>query len=345
MDNRPSSHSPLVGPLWIIAIALLIIAMGLTFVAYLSYERHKAAQVKPPEPLVQPQDVELPTNTTTPRKAAMLATRPTSRATNTIVSEPQRKPGSVQVVSKPAAPPPPPAPPPDFFGIAPQGSGTARVVTNTIFGRVTLRGTPPPEKPIVMDPGCGRFQTNGAPTTRFYAVGADSELADGLVYLRERPPGVSFAPPRDPVVIDQIACQYIPYVTAARTNQRISVRNRDPLLHSIHPTPIIAGNPESNMAQLPNGADIVYRFPKPELFLRFKCDVHPWMFCYVSTLDHPYFSVSNEKGEFAMSLPPPGRYAIEVIHRKAGRIMKEIVVEANRGIQLDFELEVPSENP
>ncbi len=341
MDKQPSSHSPLVGPLWIIAIALLIIAMGLTFVAYISYERRQTAQKKPAEPLAQPQDVEMPTNTSTaPGKAAMLANRPTSSATNTIVPAPQRQPGSVQIVTKPAAPVASPGSQPDFFGIAPQGSGTARVVTTTIFGRVTLRGTPPPEKDILLDPGCGKLHAGGGLKTRFYAVGADRGLADVAVYLRERPVSVLFQQPTESIVIDQITCQYVPYVTAARTNQRILVRNRDPLLHNVHPTPTVTGNPESNKAQLPNGADLVYQFPKPEAFLRFKCDVHPWMFCYVSIFDHPHFSVSSENGEFAIPLPPPGNYVIEAVHRKAGKVSKEVVVEAGRGIQLDFELEV-----
>ena len=110
MDNRPSSHSPLAGPLWIIAIALLIIAMGLTFVAYISYERHKTAQAKATEVLAQPQEIELPSTNSTPGKAAMLANRPAPRATNTVVPGPQRKSGSVQVVSKPVTTPAPSTP-------------------------------------------------------------------------------------------------------------------------------------------------------------------------------------------------------------------------------------------
>ena len=90
---------------------------------------------------------------------------------------------------------------------------------------------------------------------------------------------------------------------------------------------------------------MLFSFDKTELFLRFKCDIHPWMFSYVSIFDHPYFVVSNEKGEFALPLPPPGRYVLEAMHRKAGRASKEIVIEANRGLQMDFELEVPTENP
>jgi hypothetical protein len=54
-----------------------------------------------------------------------------------------------------------------------------------ITGTITLKGTAPPEKPIVLtDPLCGKSRTTPA-TTRFYAVGSGGELADVFVYIKE----------------------------------------------------------------------------------------------------------------------------------------------------------------
>ena len=41
-----------------------------------------------------------------------------------------------------------------------------------ITGKITLKGTPPPEKTIPFDPTCGKLHTSPA-TTTFYTVGSD----------------------------------------------------------------------------------------------------------------------------------------------------------------------------
>ena len=40
----------------------------------------------------------------------------------------------------------------------------------------------------------------------------------------------------------------------------------DPVLHNVHPTPTVAGNKESNMAQLPKSKDLEFVFNNPEIF-------------------------------------------------------------------------------
>ena len=75
---------------------------------------------------------------------------------------------------------------------------------------------------------------------------------------------------------------------------------------------------------MPGGADLTYTFAKPEMFLKFKCDVHPWMFAWVSVFDSPYFAVSDKDGKFAIKNVPPGKYTIEADpsqtrHANAGR--------------------------
>lgn len=214
---------------------------------------------------------------------------------------------------------------------------------NRLSGRVSLLGTPPAELALPLDPQCARTVPAGArPTTRFYVTDADGRLADTLVYLVDAPEG-DYPPPGEPLVLDQVACEYIPYIAAARTNQLILVKNSDPLMHNVHVTPAPeSGNPQSNRVQMPNGADLEFRFPDEELFLRFKCDVHPWMFTYVSILRHPYFAVSDAGGNWSMPLPPPGDYTLEAVHRRAGsRQVSVTVTETGVSGDLHFRLETP----
>ena len=61
---------------------------------------------------------------------------------------------------------------------------------------------------------------------------------------------------------------------------------------------VVSKNQEFNEAMLNKGDRITKVFTKPEIFLQSKCSVHPWMSAFVAVLDHPYFSISQDNGEF-----------------------------------------------
>ena len=216
------------------------------------------------------------------------------------------------------------------------------VATNslTITGRVRLRGTPPPEKEIPIDPVCAQVRGGRPLTTRFFVCGTDAGLADVFVHLRGGVAGQKYPPPAKPVEIKTIGCEFQPYVTAAQTGQSVVVRNLDSMFHNIHATPSAPGSREISKAQIPKGPEVKFVFYQPELFLRFKCDVHPWMFAYVNVIEHPFFGMTDTNGVFHMPLPPPGRYEIEAVHRRAGKSVQTIEVEAGKELKLDFTMDV-----
>lgn len=212
-----------------------------------------------------------------------------------------------------------------------------------ITGTIKLTGTPPPEREItVMDPTCRSLHPGKLPTTEFYVTGADNGLRDVVVYLKGIS-GKSTGASAKPLELDQKGCEYTPYVSAVQTGQKILVRNSDPVLHNVHDTPKPGtANKEYNKAQLPKSPDISFEFPDPEMFLRFKCDVHPWMFAYVSVFDHPYFAVTDKDGKFKIADVPPGKYTLGVMHRKANggkEVTKEIEVTGS-GATVDLSLPV-----
>ena len=209
-----------------------------------------------------------------------------------------------------------------------------------ITGKITLKGTPPPEKaitPLKNDPNCGKLVT-GMPMTTFYVVGEGGGLGDVVVKL-EGIDAKSTGASAPTLEIDQQGCEYHPYVSAVQTGQKIIVKNSDPVLHNVHTTPTVAGNKEENLAQMPGSAPLEMSFAKPEDFLRFKCDVHPWMFAYVTVVDNPYFAVTDKNGSFKIANVPPGKYTLVAEHRKAGKVSKEIeVTDAGATADLTIEL-------
>lgn len=208
-----------------------------------------------------------------------------------------------------------------------------------IYGTISLKGTPPPEvdiAPLKNDPNCGPLHQE-MPTTHFYVVGPGGGLGD-VVVAPKGFHGKSSGATASPLIIEQKGCEYLPYIAACQTGQKIVVKNLDPVLHNVHTTPDVKGNQEENRAQLPHGPDLTFSFNAPEEFLRFKCDVHPWMFAYLSVFDHPYFSVSAKDGTYRIHNVPPGHYTVRATHRKEGTLEQAVDVR-DSDVKLDFTFE------
>jgi hypothetical protein len=75
-----------------------------------------------------------------------------------------------------------------------------------------------------------------------------------------------------------------------------------------------------------------------EVMVPFKCDVHGWMNAYVGVLDHPFYSVTSEGGDFELRGLPPGTYTIEAWHEKLGTQMQTLTIgeKETRSVQFSF---------
>ena len=223
------------------------------------------------------------------------------------------------------------------------GGLSVSMLGGDITGKVTLKGSQPKEKKLPLDPLCSKARkAEGVATTRFYVVDANGGLAEVFVSLKSVPG--DFKAPATAAVLDQVGCEYAPYILGVQTGQKITVKNSDPVLHNVHPTPRVKGNPESNKAQLPKGRNLEYAYKNAEKFMRFKCDVHPWMFAYVNVMSHPYFDISAEDGSYTIKNVPPGEYEIEAIHRKSHApryvgVTQKITVGAD-GASADFVVDI-----
>jgi plastocyanin len=208
-----------------------------------------------------------------------------------------------------------------------------------LTGTITLKGIAPAEKelsPIKDDPNCSASYPGALPTTHFYVVGAGGELGDVIVSLKGVS-GKSTGASAASVVMDQKGCLYSPQILAVQTGQKIIVKNSDNCVHNVHTVP--KENTSQNMVQMPGGADLTFTFDKPEPFLKFQCDVHPWMFAWVSVFDHPYFAVTGKDGKFTIKDVPPGKYTLEAAHRKLGAQTAEIEV-TDSGATQNFTFEI-----
>ncbi len=219
-----------------------------------------------------------------------------------------------------------------------------------ITGTVTLNGTPPPERditPLNNDPVCGKLN-GGKVSTTFFVVGANKGLGDVIVMLKGVP--AKAADDSTPAaVIDQKGCLYWPQIVAVQAGQKLLVKNSDPStvpMHNVHINPMADANKEAyatkiSQPQMSGASDLTYDFAAPENFMKFQCDVHPWMFAWVTVVDNPYFAVTDKDGKFTIKNVPAGKYKIVALHRKAAPTGMEKDVDTSSGnASVDFTLEV-----
>jgi plastocyanin len=214
---------------------------------------------------------------------------------------------------------------------APPGSTNQVTVDDatagSISGTVQLDGKAPRMKTINMaaEPACAR-QHPTPPTSQDVLVGKDNGLENVVVYLKGDFTHYKFETPRAPATITQKGCMYDPHVVVLETGQSLQVINADPVTHNIHPLP--KDNREWNESQPPGAPPINQSFPREEIPIPVKCNIHPWMKAYIAVFDHPYYAVTAKDGSFDLKNVPPGNYTLIAWHELYGVSEQAITIGA-----------------
>jgi hypothetical protein len=218
-----------------------------------------------------------------------------------------------------SAPPPPakkaaeaPPQPVEYFHVDAATAGTIR-------GDITFTGEKPPRKLIDMesDASCVKVNAGHPVYDESVITGKNGGLANVFVYVQSGLEGKKFEPVTTPVMFDQRGCMFQPRVFGLRAGQNMEVRNDDPVSHNIHPKP--TNNYDWNTQQSPGAPDMLHRFPRADVMIPVKCNVHSWMHAFIGVVDHPYFAVTGPSGAFELKNVPPGDYTLAVWHEKFGR--------------------------
>lgn len=236
-----------------------------------------------------------------------------------------------------AAPPPPPAPPPPAAEAPPPppppaeapppaaADPAAQGGNGSIKGVVAFEGAVPAPTKLDMskDPACGKINKEG--TVAEVAV-TDGKLADVFVYIKSGlKEGATFPARTDVPTLDQRGCIYVPLMIGLQTGQKVKIINSDPTLHNVH---ALAKRGEFNTAMPKKDSVIEKSFPKPEVPIEVKCEVHPWMKAHFGVVDHPFFAVTGADGSFTIEGVPAGKYTLELVHGKLGTQTVEVTVSS-----------------
>jgi hypothetical protein len=206
----------------------------------------------------------------------------------------------------------------------------------TVTGKVSFEGTAPAMRELDMSavPACAIAHKTPV-NSEEVLVNKNKTLKNVFVYVKAGlPAGKGWAVPGAAVELDQQGCLYSPHVIGAMAGQQIDIKNGDPVNHNIHPVPV--NNPDYNQSQPPGSPDIPHSFPREEVLIPIKCNVHPWMHAFVGVVSNPFFAVTGEDGSYSLKGLPPGTYTIEIVHEKYGKQEQQVTVGAKESKTADF---------
>ena len=127
---------------------------------------------------------------------------------------------------------------------------------------------------------------------------------------------------------------YAPHVLGVMTGQEIEITNCGPDQPQ-HP-PAAQGEPRVERVAGSGSEPKRKSFPREEIMMPVKCNVHPWMRTYIGVVSHPFFAVSGDDGSFTIKGLPPGEYTLEAIHEKLGTQEIKVKVGAKETGKADF---------
>ncbi|MBI4547549.1 MAG: carboxypeptidase regulatory-like domain-containing protein [Ignavibacteriae bacterium] len=205
-----------------------------------------------------------------------------------------------------------------------------------IKGKVDFKGTKPnpTEIKMIADPNCIKIHAGKKVTSDQVVVNTNNTLRHVFVYVKKGLEGKKFPKPTQKVTIDQQGCTYHPHLFGMMASQPLEIINSDPTMHNIHALP--KNSKQFNIAQPRKGMKRVQTFDKPEVMVKIKCDVHPWMAAYVGVLDHPFYAVTDDQGNYEIKNLPAGDYEIEAWHEKYGSQTMKVSVGAADTKTVDF---------
>jgi len=119
-----------------------------------------------------------------------------------------------------------------------------------------------------------------------------------------------------------------------QAGQILDVKNSDRVSHNIHPMP--TNNREWSQEQAPGTADVEHKFPRLEVMIKVKCNIHSWMRTYIGVLNHPYFAVTGTDGAFELKNLPAGDYSLAIWHENLGEKDQALRIAASGRTTLDF---------
>jgi plastocyanin len=111
-------------------------------------------------------------------------------------------------------------------------------------------------------------------------------------------------------IIDQRNLKFIPTVVAIMVGESVDFPNNDKSWHNVYSK---GGANDFDLGLYPPGKSRSKKFGKPGVS-RILCNAHPNMEAFIVVKDHPFFSVTDSRGNYEIKNVPLGRVRVQIWH-------------------------------
>jgi len=124
---------------------------------------------------------------------------------------------------------------------------------------------------------------------------------------------------KEPVVLDNVNCRFVPHATFLRTGQKLILKNSDPVGHNCN----IATFSNGDNLTVPANSQAEVTFEdedtRPGSVV---CDLHDWMDSVIFIRDNPYVAITDADGKFTIENLPAGEWEFQFTHKEVGYLKK-----------------------
>jgi len=206
-----------------------------------------------------------------------------------------------------------------------------------IRGRFVWKGDVIPQLRVL------QHAPNGIPDESLIVHPENRGIANVFVFLeRERADCLPQIHPfhrnqtKEPVALTIKRGQFKPHVAVVRAGQELRLKNLDKFGYIIHVAAF--SNPARNLLLHSGRSQSVILANSEKRTVQVTGTIHPWVSAWLVVADHPYVSVTDENGRFAIFFCPAGVRRFRVWHERAGWIqsveLQNVPTELKKGQML-----------
>ncbi|SRR5690606_5891738 len=172
-------------------------------------------------------------------------------------------------------------------------------------------------------------------TLNIYAGGSvkgkiliDNEGLNNVVVYLEPDTKINFNPPKEPALIDQINLSFVPHVLPVMKGTKVLFPNSDKIRHSVFSTGDVKN---FDLGTYPPGAEKSIICDTPGI-IPVLCYIHHDMSAYIVVLETPYFSTSDDDGNFLIENIPAGKYKLSFWHEDTEIESENVEISENKSL-------------
>ena len=211
--------------------------------------------------------------------------------------------------------------------------------TGIIRGVIRVNGDFPPPKKVSFGTATACSSTHDGPVYFDTALASAGKLQNAFVWVKQGLEGYAFPTPTEERVVDQRGCIYRPHVVGVQVGQPLTFVNSDATTHNVHTMPKKGRGANFSMPR--KGMRSTRTFKRPQVMMKTKCDIHPWMSAWIGVIPHPAFAISGADGSYEIKGVPPGDLVLEVWHEKLGTQTQSFTLTTKGEASIDFSFEMP----